>query len=154
MMELHFFLSCRYPTVCLAFLFYLLCNYLLVEAQIANSDGYVVFGSLHYHCLFWQGTHECACITYRNDLNKHQCSNTGNGIWYIADSTGRVCPRHVLNYKTGCCPSDSISPQYACETCEPYDSCCSSYEHCVSCCMAPKNQPERSMLQSYIGMNK
>jgi hypothetical protein len=69
------------------------------------------------------------------------CQNTRLGRLYLADSTGRVCPRASFLSSTGCCDtSDDASKRLSCETCEPeLDGCCSSYEHCVSCCMRPEN---------------
>lgn len=57
-----------------------------------------------------------------------------------------------MDFATGCCP-DSIDP-YSCDTCTELDGCCSSYEHCVSCCMAPKHVPKERMTETYIGLFK
>lgn len=69
------------------------------------------------------------------------CQNTRAGRLHLADSTGHVCPRASFLSHTGCCDtSDDASQKYSCETCETeLDGCCSSYEHCVSCCMRPEN---------------
>ncbi len=69
------------------------------------------------------------------------CQNTRLGRLYLADSTGHVCPRASFLSSTGCCDtSDAASKKMSCDTCEPQlDGCCSSYEHCVSCCMRPEN---------------
>lgn len=99
---------------------------------------------LIHHCIkrYIYATH-CSVIT---------CKNTKNGRHYLADTSGRVCSRQQMNFATGCCP-DSIDP-YSCETCKDLDGCCSSYEHCVSCCMAPKHVPKERMAETYIGLFK
>lgn len=38
--------------------------------------------------------------------------------------------------------------------CEAEDKCCSQYEHCVSCCLKPDNEPEAHMHDIYRGRNK
>ena len=38
--------------------------------------------------------------------------------------------------------------------CDPADECCSSYEHCVSCCMAPGSKAEERRLTTPRGLNK
>ncbi len=75
------------------------------------------------------------------DAPASNCKNTRLGRLYLADSTGHVCPRASFLSSTGCCDtSNAASKRLSCETCEPeLDSCCSSYEHCVSCCMRPEN---------------
>lgn len=69
------------------------------------------------------------------------CQNTRLGRHYLADSTGRVCPRASFRSSTGCCDASvAATKKLSCDTCEPeLDGCCSSYEHCVSCCMRPEH---------------
>ena len=80
------------------------------------------------------------------------CDNTVGGRWNLTDSTGRVCGRHEMDFSTGCCPEKST--QHSCESCMERDGCCSSYEHCVSCCMAPRHAPAERMKEVYIGLFK
>lgn len=63
------------------------------------------------------------------------CNNTGGGEWLLADSAGFVCPRTALNPATGCC--DTTASAFSCATCDVAAQCCTSYEHCVSCCLKP-----------------
>jgi hypothetical protein len=55
--------------------------------------------------------------------------------WLIADSAGFVCPRTSLNPASGCC--DGGGSAFSCATCDVAAQCCTSYEHCVSCCLKP-----------------
>lgn len=80
------------------------------------------------------------------------CENTLSGQWYLADDRGRVCPRENFDGSTGCC-SDG-SPKYDCETCDELDKCCSSYEHCVSCCMSPEHEPGKGREMRYRGLGQ
>ena len=73
-----------------------------------------------------------------------QCRNTKQGAEYITDSLGYVCSIMHVDPKTQCCKhiddeqarKDGLPPveRYSCSTCHT-NQCCSSYEHCVSCCM-------------------
>ncbi|GIL53914.1 hypothetical protein Vafri_9497 [Volvox africanus] len=63
-----------------------------------------------------------------------KCRNTIQGLLLVADDRGVVCKRDDLNYATGCC---SVGQQYDCNQCNMNDKCCSEYESCVSCCLAP-----------------
>lgn len=80
------------------------------------------------------------------------CKNTGGGRWFMADDQGRVCQRAEFDYTTGCC--EHGAQQYQCDSCDSTDSCCSSYEHCISCCMSPSQQPELHMTTSPRGFGK
>lgn len=42
-----------------------------------------------------------------------------------------------MDYARGCCKTGDL---HSCNTCHEDDSCCSSFEHCVSCCLAPANK--------------
>ncbi|KAL6749203.1 hypothetical protein V8C86DRAFT_2853403 [Haematococcus lacustris] len=68
-----------------------------------------------------------------------ECQNTAKGLHIIADSHGRVCSRHDLNFRTGCCKS---GPRFSCDRCHTADKCCYEYEHCVACCLDPKFEAE------------
>ncbi len=63
--------------------------------------------------------------------------------WLIADSAGFVCARTAVSPATGCCDAASphahasTSAAFSCATCDVAAACCSSYEHCVSCCLRP-----------------
>ncbi|GAB4820937.1 hypothetical protein N2152v2_007983 [Parachlorella kessleri] len=71
--------------------------------------------------------------------------------WYLADDQGRVCHRDVFDYTTGCCDKGE---QHSCQTCEESDLCCSSYAHCVSCCMGSKHEQDRRLAEVPKGLNK
>ncbi|KAL4440719.1 hypothetical protein ABPG77_000428 [Micractinium sp. CCAP 211/92] len=79
------------------------------------------------------------------------CSNTASGRWFITDDRGMVCERQQLDHQSGCC---TTGQQHSCDTCEAEDRCCSQYEHCVSCCLKPENEPEAHMHDIYRGRNK
>ncbi|KAF8063807.1 hypothetical protein HT031_003664 [Scenedesmus sp. PABB004] len=67
------------------------------------------------------------------------CRNTMQGPWFMADDRGKVCAAQQLDYGTGCCTGGQ---QFHCDMCNELDSCCESFEHCVSCCMAPANKAD------------
>ena len=83
------------------------------------------------------------------------CRNTVQGKHNIADSKGYVCPRDDVDLATGCCNSASSSGsgsgggssgysssgsrRFECTSCSTKSNCCSEYEGCVSCCLAPEN---------------
>lgn len=71
--------------------------------------------------------------------------------WYIADDRGMVCPREAFDYATGCC---SGGERHVCASCQQGDKCCAQFEHCVSCCLSPENEPEKHMNSIYRGRNK
>ena len=52
---------------------------------------------------------------------------------------GYLCERRHLEKKTGCCQatSSSIRGPYTCDTCSSITDCCTSFEHCISCCLKP-----------------
>lgn len=62
-----------------------------------------------------------------------------------------VCPREAFDYATGCC---SGGERHVCASCETADKCCAHFEHCVSCCLSPENEPEKHMHSIYRGRNK
>ncbi|CAF3505876.1 unnamed protein product [Adineta steineri] len=67
----------------------------------------------------------------------------------VVDSKGYVCERRHLEKIDGCCQttSSSILGPYICDTCSSTTRCCSSFEHCISCCLKPDH---RIYLQNYI----
>lgn len=66
------------------------------------------------------------------------CRNSVQGRSLVADERGFLCGREQL-LVTGCCNSSSESTsKYDCSMCSPASSCCSSYEHCISCCLRPQ----------------
>lgn len=81
-----------------------------------------------------------------------KCENTVSGLWFVADDKGRVCPRSIFDDVSGCCAT--AAPKHSCESCLLTDKCCSSYEHCVSCCMAPEHGAESRALESPRGKGK
>jgi len=80
-------------------------------------------------------------------LERSNCANTRSGRLFLADSSGYVCPRGSFLSHTGCCDaSDAASEKFSCDTCETeLDGCCSSYEHCVTCCMHPDNHGDTDL---------
>lgn len=70
------------------------------------------------------------------------CRNTKAGMWYVTDDKGTICEVNQLDPMTGCC---SEGDKHSCKTCELRDKCCSTYENCVSCCLAPDNNPSRGL---------
>jgi len=54
-------------------------------------------------------------------------------------SLGYLCERRHLEKTTSCCQttSPSILGPYICDTCSSTSHCCSSFEHCISCCLKP-----------------
>ncbi|PNW72377.1 hypothetical protein CHLRE_16g673841v5 [Chlamydomonas reinhardtii] len=67
---------------------------------------------------------------------KTRCRNTVQGLNMVTDDHGVVCKRSDLSYSTGCCTSGN---QHDCALCDMRDRCCSEYESCVSCCLAPQH---------------
>ena len=67
------------------------------------------------------------------------CMNTIQGQSLICDDRGVVCPRETIQMD-GCCPEIDIIPCHAFNECDQSASCCSIYEHCVSCCVQPNNK--------------
>eukprot|EP00798_Chlamydomonas_sp_ICE-L_P003874 gene3874-13938_t len=72
-------------------------------------------------------------------LQAGTCRNTVQGMHFIADSNGLMCPRDDLDANSGCC---SKGEKFACARCELSDRCCSQFEDCVSCCLDPKHGAE------------
>ena len=64
------------------------------------------------------------------------CMNTIQGQSLICDDRGVVCARETVQ-PDGCCPEIDIIP---CQSFDQSASCCSIYEHCVSCCVQPNNK--------------
>eukprot|EP00882_Tetradesmus_deserticola_P019802 GHRQ01021342.1.p1 GENE.GHRQ01021342.1~~GHRQ01021342.1.p1 ORF type:complete len:337 (+),score=147.70 GHRQ01021342.1:315-1325(+) len=67
------------------------------------------------------------------------CRNTMQGPWFMTDDKGKVCKAKELDFTTGCC---TAGQQHSCSMCNKLDSCCESFEHCVSCCLSPEHKPE------------
>jgi len=67
------------------------------------------------------------------------CINTIQGQSLICDDRGVVCARETIQ-ADGCCPEIDIIPCQAFNECDQSASCCSIYEHCVSCCVQPNNK--------------
>ncbi|KAF0981553.1 hypothetical protein FDP41_012210 [Naegleria fowleri] len=103
---------------------------------------------------------EAVNFQFTRDPSKHiKCRNTVQGADYITDSRGYICSIMHVDPKTHCCRTD-INPEqakkdglppverYSCSTCNTNNQCCSSYEHCVSCCMdIDKRDDLRKMFQ-------
>lgn len=56
-----------------------------------------------------------------------------------------------------CCLADKATMLPLCTVsmyrCDAVDSCCQSFEYCVSCCMNPKNKPEEKRKSLYRAPN-
>lgn len=87
-------------------------------------------------CLLAGSLSRCAARHVHARPLHTECDNTVAGRHYLADSEGFVCTRSEFDYTNGCCRGGE---RYSCETCHEKDRCCSSYEHCVSCCLGPSN---------------
>mmetsp|Transcript_2165 Transcript_2165/g.3522 ORF Transcript_2165/g.3522 Transcript_2165/m.3522 type:complete len:288 (+) Transcript_2165:87-950(+) len=68
------------------------------------------------------------------------CMNTMQGLLYLTDDLGFMCSRQEMDYSTGCCKAGT---QYSCTGCSASDKCCSEYESCVSCCLAPQHNADK-----------
>mmetsp|Transcript_3508 Transcript_3508/g.10158 ORF Transcript_3508/g.10158 Transcript_3508/m.10158 type:complete len:293 (-) Transcript_3508:922-1800(-) len=76
------------------------------------------------------------------------CANTVQGRWYVTDDRGYHCSRTELDPATGCCTKGE---RYSCHTCSEDDECCTEFERCVSCCMAPVNKADEKVLEVFRG---
>ncbi|CAD7705056.1 unnamed protein product [Ostreobium quekettii] len=76
-----------------------------------------------------------ASLSCRN-VPLSECRNTRQGRYYITDDRGFLCHRDAYNTNTGCC---TTGDPFSCDTCNLDTKCCSMYEACVSCCLAPKH---------------
>ncbi len=95
--------------------------------------------------------------------SSRSCTNTGQGRVIVTDSNGFVCMRSDV-LSGGCCPRISkafndvrVHPspaphmqpaQFSCATCSASSKCCTVYENCVSCCMAPEQRAALDALRS------
>lgn len=61
------------------------------------------------------------------------CENTVQGVNLVTDSEGFVCKPSSID-SSGCCSENEDREQHTCNKCHK-DSCCPTYEHCVSCCL-------------------
>jgi hypothetical protein len=70
-----------------------------------------------------------------------RCSNSVQGSETVADSRGYVCRREAVDLTTGCCSSSSSGTRkrFECAGCTSWESCCTHYETCISCCLFPEN---------------
>jgi hypothetical protein len=84
------------------------------------------------------------------EMPKSTCLNTVQGRWHVTDDQGFHCPRDKLDDATGCC-KDGV--RHSCKTCRS-DDCCTGYEQCVSCCMAPQNDAEGMVKKVFRGPNR
>eukprot|EP00808_Paulinella_micropora_P009562 g76517.t1 len=66
-----------------------------------------------------------------------KCLNTVQGAWVLTDDTGAVCERKDL-LSTGCCNVKTLTAYRTCDGCRQDLGCCTTYEHCVSCCLSHK----------------
>jgi len=73
-----------------------------------------------------------------NRLQK--CRYTKQGKRWVVDEFGFFCDRYQLT-AFGCCRTSPAS-RFVCTTCDTrLTHCCSTYEHCVSCCLQPSQRP-------------
>lgn len=84
-------------------------------------------------------TVEFQWIDIENLTEFRACRNSIQGALLIVDERGFVCQRTDLS-ASGCCHSSGESTQrFECLDCLS-NNCCSIYEHCVSCCLNPRNK--------------
>ncbi|CAF4338623.1 unnamed protein product, partial [Rotaria sp. Silwood2] len=81
---------------------------------------------------------EEAILFDNNLLTKCQHFTQGKQS-FVVDSKGYLCERRHLEKTNGCCQikSSSIRGPYICDSCSSTTHCCSSFEHCISCCLNP-----------------
>ena len=72
--------------------------------------------------------------------------HTDFGPRLVADRDGHVCDVLDLSPRTGCCREENRGGKHNCSTCRN-DGCCSVYEYCVSCCLAPDH---RSLVETAL----
>lgn len=77
------------------------------------------------------------------------CRNTIQGPHLITDSRGHVCSMAEIDVATNCCTNEK--QLYSCATCNNEQHCCTVYEYCVSCCLAPSN---RELLKQSFAQRK
>jgi hypothetical protein len=72
------------------------------------------------------------------------CRNTVIGNHFITDSKGYTCRIEDVDHVSRCCSTQPkpTTTRYSCKSCDNKYGCCSVYEHCVSCCMAPDRRQE------------
>lgn len=94
-------------------------------------------------------TAEFQWIDIENLTEFRACRNSIQGALLIVDERGFVCQRKDLS-ASGCCHSTGESThRYKCIDCLS-NNCCSIYEHCVSCCLNPKN---RKLLEQLLSLD-
>ena len=73
------------------------------------------------------------------NTTSRKCENYHQGPQYLlVDDLGNICYINKVS-KNGCCDAKFDTKSYFCDTCNQ-DGCCAEYEHCVSCCLHPKNE--------------
>jgi hypothetical protein len=72
------------------------------------------------------------------------CRNTVVGNMFITDSRGYTCRIEHVDRVTRCCNTQvkAITNRHSCKSCNIKFGCCSVYEYCVACCMAPEHRQE------------
>ena len=70
-------------------------------------------------------------------------------VLIVVTFPGYVCERKEVKVG-GCCDVDAASTQrYMCSSCQN-NGCCTTYEHCVSCCMQPEKVQKPCQLSACI----
>jgi len=67
------------------------------------------------------------------------CRNTVQGESLVTDERGFTCRREYLK-ESGCCSTAAnatSTSRYMCSGCLAESLCCTTYEHCVACCLRP-----------------
>jgi len=81
-------------------------------------------------------------------MNNMTCSNTIQGKSLLTDSFGSVCLRKDV-LANGCCNPTKRLGKLDCKTCRLDLGCCSSFEYCVSCCLAQRHHQDTGRNNTY-----
>lgn len=65
---------------------------------------------------------------------------------------GYICERRHLEKTSECCDTTSVSIQgpFICDNCTKTNQCCSSFEHCISCCLKPEHVRKETIVRFEI----
>jgi len=79
------------------------------------------------------------------------CEYTGQGKAFVTDDQGYICKWKDWNAMSLCCKETEQTsiPRFSCQNCNTSASCCSIYEYCVSCCMAPEHSYVREHVSKH-----
>jgi len=84
-----------------------------------------------------------------NFATNFSCSNTIQGKRLLTDSFGSVCLRENIMVG-GCCHPSRRLGKLDCKTCRQDLGCCESFEYCVSCCLAQRQELGKARNETYL----